>query len=235
MFTNKLELDYNSNFYLLYMQNLFIYQLNFKILYKYMYSHITIFFLIIILIIIYYNKYFTIIETYECRLPKFNPNAWNKKNNKIQEFNNCYSYAMHDLKLDQKKKQQPGSLCKTMKPLKKKFYSCQGLMKRVQCDYPDTILLNNDSESCPCDYYKVALFLDKTGKKRDYHFYKQNKEGFWSHKPGKTKVTNLDADGKIIKNPINSNRKYKKYNYNEKCGILCKKYIVNKHIEKYNN
>ena len=40
----------------------------------------------------------------------------------------------------------------------------------------ETILLNKNEE-CPCNYYKVALFLDKTGKKKDYHFYKENKEG----------------------------------------------------------
>lgn len=188
-----------------------------------MYSNIIIFFLISILIYIFYEKYFTIIETYECRLPKYNPKIWNRKNNKIQEYNNCYSYAMRDLKLNQKTKQQPGALCNSMKPLKKKKYSCNGLIKRVQCDYPDTILLNKN-EDCPCDYYKVALFLDKSGKKKDYHFYKENKEGFWSHKPGKTKVTNLDSSGKIITNPNFANRKYKKYNYNENCGILCKKY-----------
>ena len=179
-----------------------------------------------------YNKFFEIIECYECRKPKFNPDAWNKKNNSIQEFNNCYSYAMGDLKLNQKKKQQPGSLCKTMGTLKKKNYSCKRIMKRIQCDYPDTILLSNNNELCPCDYYKVGLFLDNKGKKKDYHFYKQNKNGLWSHKPGKTKAINTDADGNLIVNPITANREYKKYNYDENCGFLCKKYVENKHIEK---
>ena len=199
------------------------------------YSHIITIFLIIILLFMCYNKYFEIIESYECRTPKFNPHAWNRKKNNIQKYNNCYSYAMGDLKLNQKKKQQPGSLCKTMKPLKKKNYSCKRLIKRVQCDYADTILLSNNTEHCPCDYYKVALFLDNKGEKRDYHFYKQNKSGYWSHKPGTTKVTNLDSEGRKISDPINANRKYKKHNYDENCGYLCKKYIENKHIEKYNN
>lgn len=199
------------------------------------YSYIIIIFLIIFLLYMCYNKYFEIIECYECRKPKFNPGAWNREENKIQEFNNCYSYAMGDLKLNQKSKQQPGSLCKTMKPLNKKNYSCEGLMKRVQCDYRDTILLGNISEKCPCDYYRVGLFLDNKGIKKDYHFYKQNKNGYWSHKPGKTKVTNLDADGKKITDPLSANRKYKKYDYDESCGFLCKKYVENKHIKKYNN
>ena len=198
-----------------------------------MYSCIIIFFLIGILVYLFYEKYFTIIESYECRLPKFNPEKWNRTNNKIQEFNNCYSYAMGDLKINRKTKQQPGALCNSMNPLKKKNYNCKGLIERVQCDYPDTIFLNKNQE-CPCDYYKVALFLDKTGKKKDYHFYKENKEGFWSHKPGKTKVSNLDASGKVITNPIFANRKYKKYNYNENCGIICKKFVEYAYIKNNN-
>ena len=54
-------------------------------------------------------------------------------------------------------------------------------------------------------YYKIILnivlviiikqhyFQIIKEKKRDYHFYKQNKSGYWSHKPGKTKAINLDS------------------------------------------
>jgi hypothetical protein len=180
---------------------------------------------IILILLLYFciKNYNNIVENFECRVPEFRPEVWNIKKNKIREFNNCYSYAMGDLKLNKKKKQQPGVLCSTMKPLKKKNYSCSKMIKRVQCDYPDTYILSNDNEKCECDYYKVGLFLDKKDPNRDYHFYKEH-NNFWSHKPGKTKVTNLDADGKIIKNPTDANRKYKKYNYAESCGYLCKKY-----------
>ena len=35
----------------------------------------------------------------------------------------------------------------------------------------------------------------------DCHLYRQDKGGYWSHKPGRTPVKNLDASGKMIKNP----------------------------------
>lgn len=41
--------------------------------------------------------------------------------------------------------------------------------------------------------YKVALVI---APGLDYHWYIQNKDGYWSHKRGLSKVTNVDADGK---------------------------------------
>lgn len=50
---------------------------------------------------------------------------------------------------------------------------------------------------CPPGTYKVALIYGK-----DYHWYRQNSDGTWSHKPGTTEVTNLDAHGNIIFDPL---------------------------------
>lgn len=47
-------------------------------------------------------------------------------------------------------------------------------------------------------YYSVYLVVDNC---IDYHWYRQDKGGYWSHKPGRTPVKNLDASGKMIKNP----------------------------------
>ena len=38
--------------------------------------------------------------------------------------------------------------------------------------------------------------------KNDYHWWRDNKVQLWSHKPGSTDVTNVDASGKKIKNPF---------------------------------
>lgn len=40
----------------------------------------------------------------------------------------------------------------------------------------------------------------------DYHWYRQNPDGTWSHKPGATEVTNKDNSGKTIYNPVTANR-----------------------------
>ena len=50
---------------------------------------------------------------------------------------------------------------------------------------------------CPEGTYKVALIYGT-----DYHWYRQNSDGTWSHKPGTTEVTNLDAHGNIIFDPL---------------------------------
>ena len=41
---------------------------------------------------------------------------------------------------------------------------------------------------------------------RDYHWYRQNSDGTWSHKPGGTEITNLDGSNNLIYDPSNCNR-----------------------------
>ncbi len=53
------------------------------------------------------------------------------------------------------------------------------------------------NERCPAGSYKVALIVGKD----DYHWYRQNSDGFWSHKPGKEPVTNVDEQGNSIIDP----------------------------------
>lgn len=36
---------------------------------------------------------------------------------------------------------------------------------------------------------------------RDYHWYRQNTDGTWSHKPASFSVTNLDSNNQIIYDP----------------------------------
>lgn len=42
----------------------------------------------------------------------------------------------------------------------------------------------------------------------DYHFYRQNPNGTWSHKPGTDDVTNKDSEGELINNPETCARAY---------------------------
>lgn len=39
----------------------------------------------------------------------------------------------------------------------------------------------------------------------DYHWYRKDSNGYWSHKPGVTPVVNTDASGNLIKNIYNAN------------------------------
>jgi hypothetical protein len=64
---------------------------------------------------------------------------------------------------------------------------------------------------CPAHTSKIALVVDPD---EDYHFYRQDNNGLWSHKDGWKLATNKDAKGKLIKSPETANRGY----YNLFCG-----------------
>lgn len=40
----------------------------------------------------------------------------------------------------------------------------------------------------------------------DYHFYRQDSDGYWSHKPGGDLVIDLDGDGRKVLDPKKCNR-----------------------------
>ena len=40
----------------------------------------------------------------------------------------------------------------------------------------------------------------------DYHWYRKERTGRWTHKPGSTPVTNVDAAGAIIADPRTADR-----------------------------
>ena len=73
----------------------------------------------------------------------------------------------------------------------------------------------------PVGYSKIALVIDPMD---DYHFYRQDPDGYWSHKPGSQPVTRLDADGVLIIDPMTCNRDYtkqgKSLNYTLFCGFF---------------
>lgn len=51
-------------------------------------------------------------------------------------------------------------------------------------------------------YYSAYLVIDEGV---DYHWYRQDKGGLWSHKPGITPVLNADASRHLITNPAGAN------------------------------
>ena len=75
---------------------------------------------------------------------------------------------------------------------------------------------------CPADTSKIAIVVDPD---EDYHFYRQDKNGLWSHKPGGTAVTNKDASKRPIYDPALANRDYTDKNgrldYDQFCKYLC--------------
>ena len=95
--------------------------------------------------------------------------------------------------------------------------------KKIKLDNPS---LKNSSllEKCPKNYYKGAMVVDPN---HTFHFYRQNPDGKWSHKPGILPVTNKDASGKYIYIPHFADRNYSDkprenpIKYNDFCGYYC--------------
>jgi hypothetical protein len=78
----------------------------------------------------------------------------------------------------------------------------------------------SDPPSPPPGYDSVALAID-TGI--DYHWYRQDSHGRWSHKPGNTSATDVDASGNPITNPETADRDYSVtsgFNYSVFCGYF---------------
>ncbi len=147
----------------------------------------------------------------------------------LRESHNCYSYLLN-LKSpeaeqlcekeykDQNycKRSQPGYAA-GFEPIEKKDLLCPEVMKRTLADNP-SIRATTFYSTCKGDEYKGALVVDPGS---DYHYYRQNDDGYWSHKPGYKPSTLYDASGKLITNPKKANRNYGRLNYKDFCGYFC--------------
>lgn len=169
-------------------------------------------------------------------MPRFSRKKWSNKY--IKNSHNCYSYMLDKvnkryvkmckkyMKKTRRKgcgflKAQPG-LYSGMKDIKhQKKYNCNVLNKRVLADNK---YMFKTRKNCPKNYYKGMLFVDP---KTTYHFYRQDKDGLWSHKDGLMKINRRDAKRRKIINPRKANRKYpptKKETglyYSRYCGTYC--------------
>lgn len=145
----------------------------------------------------------------------YDPKRWNRSEDKIQKYNNCYAYATNDLEINRHKKPHPGH--KSGIDSGEQDYQCPIMNKYVFMDYPDAYKTDFETP-CKCNHYKVYLTVDP---KNDFHLYRQDSNGFWSHKPGSRKVTNIDASGNYITNPGTADREYKSFNYSDGCMYFC--------------
>lgn len=100
--------------------------------------------------------------------------------------------------------------------------TCPNMLARIFGDNP-TITMTDYSAKCPAGYSKIALIIDASD---DYHFLRQDSNGYWSHKPGARSVTNVDARGHLIWDPRLANYDYTAagdgtLNYDIFCSYMC--------------
>ena len=127
----------------------------------------------------------------ECA-PLYEPGWWNVPAR--QPFNNCYNYATN-YRTDTFA--QPGNAagaqyttltCASVRP---------AAIKDQLIDSP------NANNKCPKEGHLVALVI---WPGVDYHWYRKGRNGYWTHKPGGTPVTNLDNSNVTIPDPRTADR-----------------------------
>lgn len=150
--------------------------------------------------------------------PKYDPKKWNLNPN-IKHNHNCYSYALNHIHSKRKGKPQPGYFS-GYDHIKDNEYQCNNFYKRLKDDIP-SLYLTSFEQPCAKGFHKSFIALDPKINDQDYHFYRQDKNGLWSHKPGRTDATKIDASGKKITNPHTANRDYKYFHYSKPCFFFC--------------
>ncbi|WDV44354.1 hypothetical protein PV797_12540 [Clostridiaceae bacterium M8S5] len=126
----------------------------------------------------------------------YNPSIWNNK----AGFNNCYQYAvLKSCCREEFYPLQPGDISGDPLTILSKSAIIIAVKKDLEGDIYETTKYAIPTNG----YRKVALVI---APDRDYHWYEQNSDGYWSHKPGIAEVTNLDDSGNVISDPETCDR-----------------------------
>lgn len=168
--------------------------------------------------------------------PKYEPKKWNDKL-KIKKTHNCYAYMLDFVNTKFKSKPQPGYTKGYSYLTDSDIRSCDKMFERIKADNP-TFLRSTLYDTCPKGYRKGYMAVDP-GFTTDYHFYRLDINGKWSHKPGATEATDTNSSGKKIIAPHLADRTSSSHNYSKSCGYFCfkksKSKITNKPNTKKNN
>jgi hypothetical protein len=143
--------------------------------------------------------------------PAWDPQKW-KQNTK---YNNCYAYAIDDHNgsiTERNSKPIPGKSLET--------YICSDIITGLYKENPE---IYSTQFECRCQkgYKKIFAAVSDEPVDNDFHFWRQDSDGLWSHKPGSNLPSRYDAKGLLITNPENSNRTFSNRNYVYSCGYFC--------------
>lgn len=142
----------------------------------------------------------------------YKPDLWNQ----CQKSTNCYSYAVNvqiNPTTNSFEKMQPGQASgQTIK--EEDLLDTDKVLSVIQSDANILgfgFIKINAKDLYPNGMYKVAFVIDNQDLYgdpfgRDYHWYRQNSDGTWSHKPGTTRVRKDDYSNEIIMDPRKCNR-----------------------------
>jgi hypothetical protein len=146
-----------------------------------------------------------------CSMPSYHPSFWNDgyAPDSVQWNNNCYNYG-NNKRTDTFA--QPGLASGiSLENTYPNSMNCTDVRNAAVADGVDVL---PPSGVCPGKQDKLALVVDPGN---DYHWYRLDSSGMWTHKPGKTEATNLDSSNNPITNPETADRG----GYTEFCGYHC--------------
>jgi hypothetical protein len=123
--------------------------------------------------------------------PVYDPAYWNGDPTRLTH-NNCYNYANNHAT---NTFAQPGRATGHMYTA----LDCAHVRPAAESDGLHTV--PNFSANTPGWYVALVIWPGN-----DYHWYRQDKNGCWSHKPGGTAARNIDNAGHTISDPKTCNR-----------------------------
>jgi hypothetical protein len=132
-------------------------------------------------------------------LPNYEPAFWNAS---ARPSNNCYNYANNH---QTNTFAQPGRARGAMYTA----LTCAAVHAAADADGLEPISTINAAS-----YKDLVALVVAPGY--DYHWYRRDANGYWTHKPGGTNATNLDNAGNTIANPETANRGP----YSDFCGYF---------------
>ena len=136
--------------------------------------------------------------------PPYEPAKWNTPS--VQPYNNCYNYAT-DIITNTFAQPGRGGQVSTDN------LTCPGATAGAQAD---GLVSTTEAKGCTdigCGH--VAALVIWPGQ--DFHWYRRDRYGKWSHKPGSTPARNTDNSGREITNPETCDRGP----YTQFCGYFC--------------
>ncbi|HTE53011.1 MAG TPA: hypothetical protein VK698_19295 [Kofleriaceae bacterium] len=125
--------------------------------------------------------------------PDWEPSWWNDAG-PVQFGNNCYNYGT-DYRSDTFA--QPGLASGAM------YASITCAEVRAGAVADALIASPKANNKCPKQGHLVALVV---GPRWDFHWYRKQRNGRWTHKPGRSPATNLDDSGHVIMDPRAADR-----------------------------
>ncbi|MCP4960464.1 MAG: hypothetical protein GY925_14495 [Actinomycetia bacterium] len=150
-------------------------------------------------------KPYLLVEPCTCG-PVWEPEWWNHASR--QNYNNCYNYGTN-YRTDTYA--QPGKAAGAMYT----SLTCASVKPAAEADaLIDAPFVDN---ACPTEGHLVALVVWPGG---DYHWYRKDASGWWSHKMGGTPATSKDNAGNWIVDPRTADRGP----YTEFCGFMIVKH-----------